>query len=105
MLFKEQKDLNTFAVLPIFMQKKIILIYNLKGNDSERIKFNRQLFKYNIQSHKGKYKTTSKGILKKYEKPVRSVVIFDKRNIIKVKKIISKFNVDYRLYEIYKEIK
>lgn len=81
------------------------MIYNLKGNDSERIGFNRRLFKYNLQSHNGKYKTTSKGVLDKYEKPTRSVVIFDKRDLSKVKKIICKFNVDYRLYDIYKEIK
>lgn len=87
------------------METKIIMIYNLKGNDSERVAFNRKLFQYNLQSHQGKYKTTSKGVLKIYEKPTRSVVIFNKRDINKVKKIIDKFNVDYRIYEIYKEIR
>ena len=81
------------------------MVYNLKGNDSERISFNRKLFQYNIQSHKGKYKRTSKGALKKYEKPVRSVVIFDKKEITNVLKLIDEFKVDHRLYEIYKEIK
>lgn len=81
------------------------MIYNLKGNDSERISFNRKLFQYNIQSHKGKYKKTSKGVLKVYEKPVRSVVIFNKEDTIQVMKVIDKFDVDHRLYEIHKEIK
>ena len=87
------------------MQKKIILIYNLKGNDSERISFNRKLFQYNTQSHRGKYKTISKGVLKKYEKPARSVIIFNKKDIAKVRKVTDESKVDYRLYEIHKEIK
>ncbi len=81
------------------------MIYNLKGNDSERISFNRKLFQYKLQSHKGKYKTVSKGALKKYEKPVRSVVIFNKKDIAKVKKLIDEWKIDSKLYEIYKEIK
>ncbi len=81
------------------------MIYNLKGNDSERISFNRKLFQYNIQSHKGKYKRTSKGVLRKYEKPVRSVIIFNKKDITKVMKVIDKFDMNHKLYEIYKEIK
>ena len=80
------------------------MIYNMKGNDSERISFNRKLFQYNIQSHKGKYKTVSKGALKKYEKPVRSVVIFYKEDITKVMKLIDEWKIECKLYEIYKEI-
>lgn len=81
------------------------MIYHLKGNNSKRIGFNRKLFQYNIQSHKGKYKTVSEGALKKYEKPVRSVVIFNKENITQIKELIDKWKIDCKLYEIYKEIK
>ena len=92
-------------VLPHIMGRKIIMIYNLKGRDSERIRFNRRLFQYKIQSHKGRYKSTSKGVLKEYEKPIRSVVVFDKKDLAKVKKAVQEFKVDYKLYEINKEIK
>ena len=87
------------------MNRKIIMIYDLKGRDSERIRFNRRLFQYKVQSHKGRYKSTSKGILKKYKKPIRSVVVFNKKDLTKVKKLVQEFNVDHKLYEINKEIK
>jgi hypothetical protein len=87
------------------MKNKIIMIYDLKGDDSRRIKFNRGLFEYNIQSHGGKYKTKSKGILKEYTKLSRSVVLFDADNIKKVKKFLNEFEVERKLYEISREIK
>jgi len=87
------------------MEKKIIMIYDLKGKDSQRIMFNRALFQYNLQSHKGKYKTKSKGILKDYSKLVRSVVIFNKEDLINVKKLLNKYKIYYKLFEIHKEIK
>lgn len=86
------------------MGKKVIMIYNLNGKDSERIKLNRRLFQYKTQSHKGKYETISNGILKEYEKPVRSVVIFDKTILNKVKKIVAESKIACRLYEISDEI-
>lgn len=81
------------------------MIYDLKGRDSERIRFNRRLFQYKVQSHKGKYQSTSKGILIKYEKPVRSVVVFNKKDLAKVKKVVQEFRVAHKLYEINKEVK
>ena len=86
------------------MKNKIIMLYDLKGKDSERIMFNRALFQYNLQSHKGKYKTKSKGILKEYSKPVRSVVIFNKQYLMKVKSLLKRSKIFYKLYEISKEI-
>lgn len=86
------------------MKEKALMIYNLNGKDSERIKFNRKLFHYKNQSHKGKYETISKGILKEYEKPVRSVVIFDKTNINKVKRISAELKVSCKIYEITNEV-
>lgn len=75
----------------------VMLIYNFKGNDSQRIKFNRKLLDYNTQSHKGKYKKKTTGILKQYQKPTRSLIIFQKNNL---KKILTEFKIDYTLYEI-----
>lgn len=80
------------------------MIYNLNGKDSERIKLNRKLFQYKNQSHQGKYETISKGILKEYEKPVRSVVIFDKTSLNKVKKVMVELGVPCKIYEITDEI-
>lgn len=86
------------------MGNKVIMIYNMDGKDSERIKFNRRLFQYKTQSHKGKYETISKGVLKEYEKPVRSVVIFDKTILNKVKKIAAELKISCKIYEITDEI-
>lgn len=87
------------------MGTRIIMIYDLKGRDTERIKLNRKLFPYKIQSHKGKYKRTTQGILKKYEKPVRSVIIFEKRNLNEVRKVVDYLKINYKLYEIHKQLK
>jgi len=81
------------------------MIYDLKGKDSERIKINRKLFQYKIQSHKGKYQKTTKGILTNYEKPTRSVVIFNKTKLSPVKKLIEENKIKHKLYEITQEIK
>lgn len=75
------------------------MIYSI-GEDAKRISFNRKLFSYKIQSHAGKYKYKSKGILTQYEKPLRSVVIFDKGKLPETKKLCKKFNVEVKFYEI-----
>ena len=81
------------------------MIYNLKGKDSDRIKFNRKLFRYNVQSHNGRYKKLTKGILEKYEKPIRSVVIFERKYLNKVRRLVDSIIADYSLYEIKEKIK
>ena len=87
------------------MPGKILLIYDLKGNDSQRILFNRRLFHYNMQSHEGRYKATSRGILKEFEKPVRSVVIFEKKYLTQVFKLVKNTpNLSYSFYEIVKKL-
>ena len=75
------------------------MIYSI-GEDTKRITFNRKLFSYKIQSHAGKYKYLSKGILTQYEKPLRSVIIFDKEKLLETKKLCKKFNVEVKFYEI-----
>ncbi len=81
------------------------MIYNLNGKDSSRISFNRKLFNYRLQSHKGKYQTTSKGILKNHEKPIRSVIIFENKYLNKVRKLLNEYKIFYKLYQIQREIK
>lgn len=81
------------------------MVYDLKGKDSKRIQLNRGLFCYKIQSHHGKYKRISNGILKIYEKPVRAVVIFSKGYLNKVKKLMMHFKTKCKFYEISRELK
>ena len=81
------------------------MVYDLNGNDSERIGFNRRLFQYSIQSHQGRYKTKSKGVLKNYIKLARSVVMFSLSDIALVKSILKQSKAKYKLYEVHKEIK
>ena len=83
---------------------KILMIYNIpNGNHSTRISFNRKLFDYRIQSNNGKYDKKTEGVLKKYEKLVRSTVIFEKSKLEKVKKICTQFEIKSKFYQI-KEI-
>lgn len=83
--------------------KKVMMIYKIPNGDSVlRISFNRKLLNYNIQSHKGKYKTKTKGILDKFEKPTKSCIIFEKKFLSDVKKLCKEVGVDYMLYQIEK---
>ena len=83
---------------------KIMMIYSIpEGKDALRITFNRKLFNYNLQSHEGKYKKKSQGILTDYEKPLRSVVIFDKNKLTAVKALCFQLSIDAKFY-IIKEI-
>lgn len=75
------------------------MIYSI-GDDAKRITFNRKLFSYNIQSHAGKYKYQSEGIITQYEKPLRSVIIFDKEKLVPTRKLCHKLNVGAKFYEI-----
>lgn len=71
-----------------------------KGNSAARFGFNRALFPYNIQSHSGKYCRKSNGILKKYEKITRSVILFEERYYNSVKDLVSKFKVSARFFTV-----
>jgi len=80
---------------------KILLIYHIpEGNASTRISFNRKLFCYRIQSNLGKFDKKTKGILKKYTKPVRSTIIFNKNKYQEVKKLCLKFKIKFKFYNI-----
>lgn len=80
------------------------MIYSIpEGKDALRITFNRKLFNYNLQSHEGRYKKKSQGILSEYEKPLRSVIIFNKDKLPAVKGLCSQLSIDVKFY-IIKEI-
>lgn len=100
MLLKEHN--NTYKVEYLYLtMNEIMLIYDIPGgNDTTRIAFNRKLFNYNVQSHQGKYKRKSKGILPKYEKPTKSCVIFKKEYLSKVKKLCNELKIQYMLYQV-----
>ena len=83
---------------------KILMIYHIpQGNASIRISFNRRLLCYRVQSNSGKFDKKTEGILKKYDKPVRSTLIFDKQKYAEVKKLCVEFEIKSQFYEI-KEI-
>ena len=81
------------------------MIYAIpNGDDKLRIKFNRELFNYSIQSHKGKYKSKSKGILNNYEKLTKSCILFDHHKLNEIKNLCAKLNINTRFFEINKPI-
>jgi len=81
--------------------RRILMIYAIpKGNSILRISFNRRLFDYNIQSHSGRYKKKSKGILTEYEKPTRSCVIFNEENLENVRNLCIELSIEAKFYEI-----
>jgi len=80
-----------------------MMIYSIpKGDSTLRINFNRKLFAYNVQSHKGKYQRKTNGILSKVEKPTKSCVIFDRKYLNKVKELCNNLKISYNLYLIKK---
>jgi len=79
------------------------MIYEIpEGNSVLRIQFNRKLFEYNVQTNGGRSKTKTKGILSRYEKPVRSCVIFEKIYLEKVKKLCKEFKIKPNFYYVIK---
>ena len=79
------------------------MIYAIpNGDDATRITFNRKLFNYNIQSHRGKYSRKSSGILSEYEKPTRSCVIFSGNFLQNVKNLCKNMKIKATFYEIKK---
>ena len=83
------------------MNKKVLMIYQIPEGDAiKRITFNRKVFAYNLQSHNGKYKRKSQGLLTEYEKPIRSCIIFEHKYILEIRKICEKLAISFKIYEI-----
>jgi hypothetical protein len=81
--------------------KNILMIYSIpEGDDITRIAFNRKLFSYNVQTHSGRYKRKSNGILSIYQKPVRSCVIFEDKHLNNVKKLCKSLKIKSVFYQI-----
>lgn len=79
------------------------MIYHIpQGDASIRISFNRKLFCYRVQSNSGKFDQITEGILKKFEKPVRSTVIFNKSHLKKIQKLCAEFNIQAEFYKVTK---
>jgi len=99
MLCKEHKFIY-FAVLFVLMAK-IMMIYAIpKGDSSVRISFNRKLFNYRIQSHKGKYKNKTKGVLKEFERPTKSCIVFDEEYLFSVNSVCEQFKIRRIFYNV-----
>ncbi len=80
---------------------KVMMIYAIpKGDSSVRISFNRKLFNYKIQSHKGKYKKKTEGVLKEFERPTKSRIIFDEEYLLNVNSICEQFKIRRIFYNI-----
>ena len=83
---------------------EIMMIYSIpEGNASTRIAFNRKLFCYRIQSNEGKFDKKTKGILKEFKKPLRSIIIFNKSQYQEDKKLCTQFKIKFQFYGV-KEI-
>ncbi|MFT4312518.1 MAG: hypothetical protein ACMXYF_04795, partial [Candidatus Woesearchaeota archaeon] len=82
---------------------QILMIYHIpKGDASTRISFNRKLFPYRVQGNSGKFDKKTIGILQKYEKPIRSCVIFDEVKITQVKNLCREFKIAAQFYKVEK---
>ena len=80
---------------------KVMMIYAIpKGDSSVRISFNRKLFNYRIQSHKGKYKKKTEGVLKEFERPAKSCIVFDEDYLFSVNSICEQFKIRRIFYNI-----
>lgn len=83
------------------LMAKVMMIYAIpKGDSSVRISFNRKLFNYKRQSHKGKYKKRTKGVLKSFERPTKSCIIFDEEYLLEVNSICEQFKIHRIFYNV-----
>lgn len=89
------------------MVKLILICYNFeKINPSNRKQFDRELFGTVEKSHKRKYTSITKGILtdQKYERPVRSVILFESNMTLrgKIINILKKYGAKYFVFLVVK---
>lgn len=87
--------------------EKIIICYKFEDLPlSKRNQFKRKLFGAEEKTHRGKYTTKIKGYLsdKKYEKPIRSAIIINKKHKEAIIRILKQFNAQTRIFQISKEL-
>ena len=82
---------------------KILICYWFENLPlAKRSLFKRKLFGDVVKTHKGRYTSYIKGYLskKKYEKPIRSVIIFEEKYLSGVISILSEFKAKYKTFRI-----
>lgn len=87
--------------------EKIIICYKFKDLPlAKRNQFKRKMFGAEEKTHGGKYTTKIRGYLsdKEYEKPIRSVIIINKKHKNGIMQILKQFNAETRIFQINKEI-
>ncbi len=78
-----------------------MLIYAIPNADKKlRVQFCRRLYDYKVDSHKGRYSTTTRGILDKFERPTRSCIIFEKSKMKKIKELCDEFKIQVMFYKV-----
>lgn len=83
------------------MKNAYLICYKFERiRPEDRVKFTREMFGSDVQSHRGKYKYKTRGALQDYEKPVRSVVIVPEEERIKAKNILNKYHAEVFIYKI-----
>lgn len=85
------------------MATKTLICYTFnKINPIKRKQFDRELFGTIEKSHSGKYATKVKGYLtnKKYRKPVKSTILIEDKDSIKVSEILKKYNASFELFKV-----
>lgn len=87
--------------------EKIIICYKFKDLPlAKRNQFKRKMFGAEEKTHRGKYTTKIRGYLsdKEYEKPIRSVIIINKKHKNGIMQILKQFKAETRIFQINKEL-
>ena len=87
---------------------KVLICYTLTQLPPRmRNSLRRALYGSEESTHGGKYSTTTVGFLsgKKYDKPVRSTILVEKKEVKGVLTILKKFKSKIRLFEVEGELK
>ena len=84
------------------MKAKLICYTLGTINHNTRSRFKREFFGYLDKSNSGSYKYPRKGLLSTIPhcKPVRSAIIVEKQNVMKVTQLLKKFNAKIKTYDI-----
>lgn len=79
---------------------KLLLIYWFNEiSPKNRTKFNRELYGYTDTSNFGKYSYNRKGILKKYKKITKGVILLDKKPK-NIDKFLKKNKAKYKFFKV-----
>lgn len=85
------------------MAKKVLICYWFRNiHYVKRKQFHRKLFGTKEKTHRGKYTAVTQGFLsdKKFEKPIRSVIIIEKKHLDNILKILRQFGGNFRIFKI-----